>query len=289
MKKTFTVFIFLTLSTLGFSVPAYAQFEPAPGSPAYQAAQAKVPAAQAAAQQAAAPANTANTTGFVPLAGIPNLTSGVTATQTGLQSFLRNLYFYLIGLAAIIAVFQIVRGGIMIAMNKDSISNQLSGKGHITQALLGLVLILAPALVFSIINPAILNLSVSLPPLTSTKWGTGAAPAPQNTTTYISQSGATSIGQQVQQAEQACTAKHMGIRLVPGPLVPSAVQCVQPLPAAGSSVTVAQCMQEPGYKAGYSLQQSSSITCQTSGVTSLMQQGGYVCSPLEGGGVCLHK
>ncbi len=39
----------------------------------------------------------------------------------------------------------------------------LDGKGRISNAIFGLVLVLSPALVFSIINPSILNLSLDLP------------------------------------------------------------------------------------------------------------------------------
>ena len=234
-------------------------------------------------------AATANSTGFVPLAGIPNLTTGVTADQTGLQNFLRNLYIYLIGIAAIIAVFQIARGGVLIAMGKDSISKQLSGKGLITQSLLGLVLILSPAIVFSVINPEILNLSVNIPPL-DTSWTAWAPPAAA-TTQQINQNS-NNIGAQVSSAEQDCLNKGAGWSptLNYGALAtPNSVTCVPPLPAAGAAITGDQCMHEPGYQAGYSLQQIPSATCGTSGVKILMQQGGYVCSPLSSGGVCLHK
>jgi len=115
-------------------------------------------------------------TGFVALAPIPGLTQGVTANSTALASFFNNLYKYLIGLAAILAVIQIIRGGLEIA-TQDNISKHADGRKHIERALMGLVLVLSPALIFSIINPSILNLSLSLPPLTlNTSPGT-VAPA----------------------------------------------------------------------------------------------------------------
>ncbi len=107
--------------------------------------------------------------GFVPLAPIPGLTQGVVANSSGLVQFLQNLYKYLIGVAVVLAIIMITWGGIEIAA-RDSISKQSAGREHITQAIIGLLLILAPVLVFTIINPAILNLSVNLPPL-DTKWG----------------------------------------------------------------------------------------------------------------------
>lgn len=102
--------------------------------------------------------------GFTALAPIPDLTAGVTADSAGLATFFNNLYKYLIGIAAMIAVIEIIWGGLQIS-TQDSISKQGEGRERITQALLGLVLVLSPVLVFSIINPSILNLSLNLPEL----------------------------------------------------------------------------------------------------------------------------
>jgi type IV secretory pathway VirB2 component (pilin) len=99
--------------------------------------------------------------GFVPLAGIPGLTQGATADTAGLANFFNNLYKYLIGLAATLAVIEIIWGGLEIS-TKDSVSKQSDGRERIQQALFGLVLVLSPVLVFSIINPSILNLSLNL-------------------------------------------------------------------------------------------------------------------------------
>jgi len=102
--------------------------------------------------------------GFVPLAGIPGLTQGVDTTSGGLAVFFNNLYKYLIGLAAALAVIEIIWGGLEIS-TQDSVSKNKDGKDRIYQAIFGLVLILSPVLVFSIINPSILNLSLNLPKL----------------------------------------------------------------------------------------------------------------------------
>ena len=103
--------------------------------------------------------------GFVPLAAIPGLTDiDTTATNTDLAVFFNNLYKYLIGLAAVLAVIEIVWGGLQIS-TQDSISKQGEGKERIQQAIIGLILVLSPVLVFSIINPSILNLSLNLPPI----------------------------------------------------------------------------------------------------------------------------
>ena len=107
--------------------------------------------------------------GFVPLAPIPGLTD-IQYAPNGLAVFFNNLYKYLIGLAAALAVIMIIWGGLEYS-TQDSISKKSDGKQRIYDAIFGLVLVLSPALVFSIINPSILNLSLNLPPLdTKSGW-----------------------------------------------------------------------------------------------------------------------
>ena len=104
---------------------------------------------------------------FVPLAPIPGLTDAQTTSvvnSDSLANFFNNLYRYLIGLAAALAVIEIIRGGLEVS-TKDSVSQKTDGKHRIYQALLGLVLVLSPVVVFSIINPSILNLSLNMPEL----------------------------------------------------------------------------------------------------------------------------
>ena len=104
--------------------------------------------------------------GFVPLAPIPGLTESGVANSGNLAAFFNNLYKYMIGLAAALAVIMITWAGIKIALNRDNVSTIMDSKGNIANALFGLVLVLSPVIVFSIINPNILNLSLNLPPLT---------------------------------------------------------------------------------------------------------------------------
>lgn len=107
--------------------------------------------------------------GFTALAPIPGLTDSANTSvvnASSLANFFNNLYKYLIGIAAMLAIIEIIWGGLEIS-TKDSVSKKSDGKERITQALLGLVLVLAPVLVFSIINPSILNLSLNLPELST--------------------------------------------------------------------------------------------------------------------------
>lgn len=106
--------------------------------------------------------------GFTALAPIPGLTSDTAVTSIvntkSFADFFNNLYKYCIGLAAIFAVIMIIWGGLEYA-TQDVPGAKASGKEKIQQAILGLVLVLSPVLVFSIINPNILNLSLSLNPI----------------------------------------------------------------------------------------------------------------------------
>jgi hypothetical protein len=99
---------------------------------------------------------------FVPLTTIPGVTD-VQPDPAGITTLLNSLYKYLIGVAAVLAVIEIIWGGIEIST--ESVSKKNDGKERIGQAIFGLVLILSPVLVFTIINPSILNLSISMPPL----------------------------------------------------------------------------------------------------------------------------
>lgn len=130
--------------------------------------------------------------GFVPLAPIPGLTQGATADPTGLANFFNNLYKFLIGISAVLAVIMIIWGGLEYS-TQDSVSKKSDGKERIYQAIFGLILVLSPVLVFSIINPSILNLSINLPPLDT---AVRQAPSPgtaSSVTSITPQSGTTFI------------------------------------------------------------------------------------------------
>lgn len=135
-------------------------------------------------------ASTAFAQGFVPLAPIPGLTDETSATAVlnskSFATFFNYLYKYAIGLSAVLAVIMIIWGGLEIS-TQDSVSSHAAGKERIQQAILGLVLVLSPALVFSIINPSILNLSLSLGRL-DLKCNGGSCAINPATTPYIQNS-----------------------------------------------------------------------------------------------------
>ncbi|MBU6323653.1 hypothetical protein KGQ55_03130 [Patescibacteria group bacterium] len=109
---------------------------------------------------------------FVPLAPVPNLTQN--ADPGNLALFFNNLYKFCIGIAAVLAILQIIHGGFMY-MTTESVGNKTEGKNLIIMSLLGLLLVLLPYAVFSIINPSILDLSAFNKDVNSLQSGTPAA------------------------------------------------------------------------------------------------------------------
>lgn len=96
--------------------------------------------------------------GFVPLTNIPGLTD--TGNSPNLTIFLNNIYRICIGLAAVIAVLQIMRAGIMY-MGGDSVTEKKDAKNLIGLSIAGLILVLSPTIIFGIINPDILDLKIN--------------------------------------------------------------------------------------------------------------------------------
>ena len=90
-------------------------------------------------------------TDFIPL--LPSLPGiSETASSNSLAPFLSQIYKICIGLAAVLAVLQIMRAGILY-MGGDSITEKKQARELIGTALAGLLLVLSPVIVFSISNP----------------------------------------------------------------------------------------------------------------------------------------
>lgn len=100
-------------------------------------------------------------TDFVPLTNLPAITEvgNAITTPDGLAKFLNNIYGLCIGIAAVVAVLQIMRAGIMY-MGGDSVTEKKEAKNLIALSIGGLILVLSPVVVFSIINPEILSLRI---------------------------------------------------------------------------------------------------------------------------------
>lgn len=108
---------------------------------------------------------------FIPLTSLPGLAS-TSASAISLPSFINNLYRIAIGVAAFFAVVEIIWAGYLFMSSSDSISKVTKAREKIMNAVIGLVLVLSPYVVFSVINPSILNISLNFSELKS-KNGTG--------------------------------------------------------------------------------------------------------------------
>lgn len=101
--------------------------------------------------------------GFQPLTQIPVFNA--IADASTLPAFLNNLYKLCIGAAAVLAALQIMRGGLSYMMG-DSITEKKEARSLIVMSVVGLILVLSPAIVFGIIDPRILDLDINFTPLT---------------------------------------------------------------------------------------------------------------------------
>jgi hypothetical protein len=109
----------------------------------------------------------AATTNFVPLTSLPSVTRGVLGPNNdNFIAFFNSLYRISIGVAATLAFFQIVKAG-LIYMGGDSITETKVARDGIASAILGLIVVLSPVIVFSIINPKILTFNIGLSGLSS--------------------------------------------------------------------------------------------------------------------------
>ncbi|HRH55379.1 MAG TPA: pilin [Candidatus Paceibacterota bacterium] len=100
---------------------------------------------------------TTGSTGFVPLTNVPFIQAA--GNSVDLPQFLNGLYRICIGIAAVVAVLQIMRAGILY-MGGDSVTEKKEAKNLIALSIGGLILVLSPVVVFSIINPEILSLEI---------------------------------------------------------------------------------------------------------------------------------
>jgi hypothetical protein len=95
---------------------------------------------------------------FVPLTTLPGI-GAISSSGDGLSTFLNTVYRLCVGAAAVIAVIQITRAGI-VYMLQDSLTEKKEARHLINMSLLGLLLVLAPTIVFSVIDQRILSLKI---------------------------------------------------------------------------------------------------------------------------------
>ena len=111
--------------------------------------------------------------GFVPLVGIPGLDSANTPT---FDDYIDALYALAISVAALIAVIQIVIGGAEYMMS-DLFTKKASAKERIKNALIGLLIIIAAALILTTINSDLTRLDINAPAIDVNN-GNGSTPDP---------------------------------------------------------------------------------------------------------------
>jgi hypothetical protein len=111
--------------------------------------------------------------GFVPLVGIPGLDSANTPT---FDDYIDALYALAISVAALIAVIQIVIGGAQYMMD-DLITSKSAAKERIKNALIGLLIIIAAALILTTINSDLTRLDINAPAIDVNN-GNGSTPDP---------------------------------------------------------------------------------------------------------------
>lgn len=103
---------------------------------------------------------------FEPITAIPVFDSVKESGGVDLASFFNQLYVLAVGAAAIVAVAQIMLAGFTLAYSVGNHSTIGEAREKIQNAVLGLLLVLSPTIVFGIINPDILNLKIDTSGLT---------------------------------------------------------------------------------------------------------------------------
>jgi len=100
---------------------------------------------------------------------------GMPSSVCGPADYLSGIYKLAVGIAVVLAAIMIVYGGIIWSTSGGNPSRQKEARSHITQAIFGLVILLASYLILNTINPALVNLGalqsriqgkaeISLPP-----------------------------------------------------------------------------------------------------------------------------
>ncbi len=99
---------------------------------------------------------------YVPLSpSLPGVdATGYTyGTEHGMSGFINSLFGISVGVAAVLAVIMLAIGGFQY-MTSESIFKTSGAKEKITNAIVGLIIVLASILIMSTINPSIVNLHI---------------------------------------------------------------------------------------------------------------------------------
>lgn len=105
---------------------------------------------------------------YTPLAPLPGTQiTGNAAGQTNLETYIPAIFRLSIGIAAVMAFVAITFGGIMYA-TADALANKSQGREIVTNAIVGLLLVLGAWIILYTINPKILRFDLSISDITYT-------------------------------------------------------------------------------------------------------------------------
>ncbi len=148
---------------------------------------------------------------YEPLAPLPG-TTGPCSDGSGecidFERYLPTVFTLLIGFAGVIAVVQIVIGGVLY-LSTDAIQGKSAGKAKILNALTGLLLIIASYIILNTINPRALNLNLTIasytPPTVGSERPATSTPGNPNAGTLAQRCGANNLCAQ----PNACSANQI--------------------------------------------------------------------------------
>jgi hypothetical protein len=81
--------------------------------------------------------------------------AGLTSYDDPIQKYITAVYRWSVGFAALLAVFQIVFGGILYVLAAGSLYSQEEATGKMRNAVVGLLLLLSITLILNLINPSL--------------------------------------------------------------------------------------------------------------------------------------
>jgi hypothetical protein len=102
--------------------------------------------------------STAGNTAFVSLTQFPQIQA--LSESSNFATFINTFYKILIGVGSALAVIMIMIAGVQFMTSRGSVTSNEKAKSRIQNAIFGLILLLSPVIVFTIINPSILKLNL---------------------------------------------------------------------------------------------------------------------------------
>lgn len=133
---------------------------------------------------------------YVPLAPLPGTYTGSAGSETtDLSTYLSGIIKLLIALGALMSIFVTILGGVQYVASGITPSAKQDAKNRITNALIGLTLILTSYLILNSINPELVNLKFELPVVSVAipEEVTGACPSPNDSSADCCPSGVSCV------------------------------------------------------------------------------------------------